>query len=438
VKVEGAGELIEWAVKMERLPEVATLERRIEKCQVDPVLITALARKIANFHSQAETGPRIAEFGRRDVVARNAQENFEQSVSQVGVTVSKAVFERLKVLTEESLARLGPLLEKRAGRGVPRDTHGDLHLDHVYLFPNRAPPADLIIIDCIEFNERFRFADPVADMAFLAMDLAFHGRRDLAGEFSDAYFRAAHDEEGRTLLPFFTAYRAAVRGKVEGFELAEKEVPQAEKTAALARSKAHWIMALSELENPERRPCLILVGGLPGTGKSTLAHGLAELANLSLLRSDVVRKELAGLPLQARTHFPFGEGIYTPEWTERTYRECLRRAEQLLFEGSRVIVDATFGAERHRRMFLEAGAKMRVPVALLLCQAGAKVVRLRLESRMGDASDADLSIYQKAAACWEEIGSLTQPCVHEIQTGNASDNALLQASSVLRQLGVMS
>src|SRR5690606_22240701 len=108
-------------------------------------------------------------------------------------------------------------------------------------FPDRPPPADLVIVDCIEFNERFRYADPIADMAFLAMDLARIGRRDLARAFADAYVRASGDEEGRALLPFYTAYRAAVRGKVEGMEYARPEVPEAERLAALVRARAHWL-----------------------------------------------------------------------------------------------------------------------------------------------------------------------------------------------------
>src|SRR5207245_8271025 len=99
---------------------------------------------------------------------------------------------------------------------------------------------------------RFRFADPVADMAFLVMDLLFHGRRDLAAAFIEEYFHASGDAEGRALLAFYTAYRAAVRGKVEGFELAEKEIPQTERAAALARARAHWLLALDLLEDPER------------------------------------------------------------------------------------------------------------------------------------------------------------------------------------------
>src|SRR5208282_894481 len=171
----------------------------------------------------------------------------------------------------------------------------------VYYFPDRQAPADLVIIDCIEFNERFRFIDPVADMAFPAMDLAFHGRRDLACAFVNAYFRASGDEEGRALLPLYTAYRATVRGMVEGLELSEKDVPEAERAAALQRARAHWLLALAELEEPGRKPCLLLVTGLPGTGKSTLAQALADCAGFSVVRSDVVRKELAGLLGQGQT-----------------------------------------------------------------------------------------------------------------------------------------
>src|SRR5262245_43685271 len=315
LRVEGRGEVVEWAVKMERLPDDASLLSRLGRGEVGPELVATLAQRIARFHAASEGGPRVAAFCRCDVVARNARENFEQAAPQVGVTTSRAVFGRLRTLTEETLGRLRNLIEARAERGVPRDTHGDLHLDHVYHFPDRPPPGDLVAIDCIEFNERFRFADPVADAAFLVMDLVFRGRRDLAEVFADAYFGASGDAEGRALLPFYTAYRAAVRGKVEGFELSEKEIPAQERTDAAARSRAHWLLALGELEEPGQRPGLVLIGGLPGSGKSTLARGLAERANFTVIRSDVDRKELAGQSAETPARGGLDEGIYSPEWT---------------------------------------------------------------------------------------------------------------------------
>jgi uncharacterized protein len=424
VQVEGNGELVEWAVKMQRLPEEATLQKRLQLGQIGGHQITALAQRIAWFHAHTAGGPHISEFGQFDVVASNARENFQQSVPQVGVTLNHAVFDRLRARNEEALARLRPLIEDRARRNMPRDTHGDLHLDHVYLFPDRQAPANLVIIDCIEFNERFRFADPVADMAFLAMDLAFHGRRDLAKVFTDCYFHASGDEEGRALLPFYIAYRAAVRGKVEGCEVLEKEVPEAERAAALARARAHWLLALGELEQPGHKPCLILVAGLPGTGKSTLARGLAERANFTVIRSDVVRKELAGLSAHAPAPAPFGESLYSAAWTERTYAECLRRAEALLFEGKRVVIDASFREEARRRAFLEAAARLGIPGILMVCLADPEVIQARLDSRKGDASDADRSVYQQAAQCWEEMGPLSRRALLEVPTDGTRDEAL--------------
>jgi predicted kinase len=422
---------------MERLPEEATLEKRLQHGEVTPAVVQSLARKIAAFHAHADAGEHISAFGRFEVVARNARENFEQAAPQVGVTLSRAVFERLRTLTEETLNRLRPLIETRARRGVPRDTHGDLHLDHVYLFPERAPPGDLVVIDCIEFNDRFRYADPVADMAFLAMDLKFHGRGDLADTFADAYFRAAEDDAGRPLLLFYTAYRAAVRAKVEGFELAEKEIPEAERRAACARARGHWLLALGELEGPGRRPCLVLVGGLPGTGKSTLARGLAEQAGFELVRSDLVRKELAGIPAGQPARSAFGEGIYTSAWTERTYAECLGRTERLLLEGKRVVVDASLGEERRRRDFLDLAARLAVPAVIFLCQAEPEVVRLRLDRRRGDASDADWTIHQKAVERWEAFSPSALPVLRPVPTGGTPEQAHTRALGLLRELSLL-
>jgi aminoglycoside phosphotransferase family enzyme/predicted kinase len=432
LKVEGAGEAVEWAVKMERLPEEASLLSRLERGELTPALLEALAARVAEFHSRADGGPHVAAFGRFHVVADNAWENFAQSVAHVGVTLTQRVFDRLRSLTQDALARLWQLMESRSERGMPRDTHGDLRLDHVYHFPDRPPPDDLVAIDCIEFNERFRFADPVADAAFLCMDLAFRGRRDLADAFAAAYFRAADDADGARLLPFYVAYRSAVRAKVRGFQLDETEIPEEERIASRERARAHWLLALGELEEPARRPCLVLVAGLPGSGKSTLARCLAECAGFTVIRSDVVRKELAGLPPDAPARGAADEGIYAPEWTEWTYAECLRRAEALLCDGGRVVVDANFGDEGRRRAFLDAAARLAVPALILLCRASEEATRTRLEARRGDASDADFGIYERAAARWQALGRRTRAAACEIGTDGSAAETLAKATEALK------
>ncbi|MEX0676070.1 MAG: AAA family ATPase [Pirellulales bacterium] len=434
VRLEAAGEAVEWAVKMKRLADEATLESRLERGAVTIELVEAVARRIAAFHDAAETNERIAAFGRSEVVARNARDNFEQSRSHVGQTISRAVFARLVALCDEALAAGRELIESRAARGVPRDTHGDLRLDHVYVFGEGAAAADMLIIDCIEFNEQFRFADPVADMAFLAMDLAFEGRRDLARALADAYFSARGDDEGRRLLPFYTAYRAAVRGKVEGFKQAESEVPEADRAESFLRARGYWLLALGELERPEEKPCLVLVGGLPGSGKSTLASKLARHGEFHVIRSDVVRKLMAGAEETKATRPAFAAGIYSAEWNERTYGECLRRACALLFEGERVLVDASFREDLWRRAFLDAAARLRVPAILLACEADADVIRARLAARTGDVSDADWSIYLEAAKAWEEFGAVTQPAVRPIATSGTREQSVEQALAALRAI----
>lgn len=433
VRLEAEGEAVEWAVKMRRLPDDATLLESLRRGDVDARLIETVARRIAAFHRTAETDERIAAFGRSDAVGRNVLDVYDQAAPRLA---GWSVFARARGLAADALARLRPVLDARAARGMTRDCHGDLHLDHVYYFPGQPPPADLVVIDCIEFNERFRFIDPVADMAFAAMDLAFAGRRDLARAFADAYFAAAGDAEGRALLPLYTAYRTAVRGLVDIMLTGEAEVPEADRTAAVARSRAHWLLALGELEAPGRRPCLVLVGGLPGSGKSTLARGLGAAAGLDVIRSDVVRKELAGLPADEPSPSQLREALYSAEMTDRTYGECLRRAERMLGEGTRVLVDATFREERTRRAFVDAAVRCGVKVAVLVCEAEPGTVRDRLAARRGDASDADWDVSRRLAAGWEPGGPEVARVLHRVSTEGAVEQALGRALAVLAQQGL--
>jgi len=250
LRVEGESEVVEWAVKMRRLPDDASLLRRLERGELTVPLLATLGQRIADFHRTSLGGERVAAFGRFDVVAGVIRDTLARARPQVGVTVQAEVFERLTALVEESLSRLRPLIESRADRRVPREGHGDLHLDHVFHFPDRTPPADLIAIDCIEFSERLRCTDPVADAAFLVMDLRFRGRPDLASAFSDSYLAASGDGEGRELLPLYSAYRAIVRGMVEGLIPGEAEVPETQRQRAIESSGRHWLLALSILESP--------------------------------------------------------------------------------------------------------------------------------------------------------------------------------------------
>lgn len=240
------GSGIEWAIKMDRLPGEATLEQLLQRDELSSELLGKLAGKLAAFHSAAESSERITSFGRTQIVAANLRDTQKDAQQQTGVLLDKDLLRRVSELTEDALHKLGPLIHARALRHVPCDTHGDLRLEHVYHLPARAPDG-LVIIDCIAFNDLFRYADPVSDVAFLVMDLLFHGRRDLAESFGSAYLEAARDAEARPLLPFYSAYRACVRAKVEGMKAQESEVPEEERSRASQRCQSYWKLAEEQL-----------------------------------------------------------------------------------------------------------------------------------------------------------------------------------------------
>lgn len=432
-RFEGPGEPIEWCVKMRRLPDEARLSDRLARDEVDPSLIQAVAGRVAQFHAEAERGEHIADAARFDAVAGLARGALHDAAPMVPDVIAPPLWERLSARLEEELASQRAMIEDRAARGLPRDTHGDLRLEHIYHFPDTPPPGELVVVDCIEFNERLRYADPVCDMAFLAMDLAFAGRPGLAAGFARAYFTASGDANAEPLLPLYTAYRSMVRGAVAGLKAAQPEVSPAERAAAHRLARAHLLFALGELETPGRRPVLILIGGLPGTGKSTLARELALAANCQVLRSDVVRKQLAGIA-DPTTKGP--AGLYTAEWTERTYWELLAQADRLLAAGGRVIVDASFHQEHSRAAFLELGRNLAIPFVFFECVARAAWVAERLAARRGDASDADWSVYLRMAEAWEDYGPVTRRARVPIQADVPDPSATHRALESLQSIGV--
>ena len=429
LRIGGAGPVVEWAVHMRQLPENTTLLAHLENGTLAPAMLEALGQRVATFHAQAESDPKLAELGRAEAVLKNGLENFEQSRAAIGVTIHPQVFQRLEQLTRDLGERLRPLMEQRVAEGRIRDTHGDLRLDHVYLFPDAAPPEDITIIDCIEFNDAFRYADPVADIAFLAMDLGYRGRQDLADLVTRAYFLHANDPEGEKLLPFYVAYRSAVRAKVDSFQLGDTAISQAFRAQAAAKARAHWLFALATLESPLHKPCLVCVGGLPGAGKSVLAQGLGSIAGFEVLRTDLIRKELAASVAE-------GPDLYSPEMTDRVYAECRRRAADLLFAGKRVLMDANFPLHSQRRAMADLARSLGVPFCFLHCRVPEEVALKRIGGRTGDASDADREVYHRQALRWEALQPAELPHSSTISTHCGVEEMVRAGLAVLRQRGL--
>lgn len=396
-------EALDWLVRMRRLPDQARLSERLREDAVGPEVLEGLACLLAAFHNGAPSGPEVSSDAGPVQVGERVRANLEAAKPLAGLTIHPRVLDRLRSLFEIQLQRCGDLVARRAEVGRPREGHGDLRLEHIYQNPGRGSGSDLVIIDCIEFDRGLRRLDPVCDMAFVVMDLIAAGRRDLASVFTDAYLTAAADPEGRALLPLYVAYRAAVRGKVEGLAALERELSEQERADALRQARRHWLVALEMLELPVNRPMLLLVGGLPGSGKSTLARELSHTAGFALLRSDVVRKELAGQPIGKGIKRGADSRLYTAKRTQATYQAMRDRAEGFLFEGRSTLIDASFSKASHRQLFHDLAVEMGVPCLFLECRIDETTARERLEARRDDASDADFQIRREMAARWEPV-----------------------------------
>jgi aminoglycoside phosphotransferase family enzyme/predicted kinase len=426
----GDGEVVDWAVEMVRLPESRNLKSMLEAGTVTADIMQELGGLLAEFHRDAEKGGEICAYGHKDTVFQNALDNFTQSADQVGVTVNAEVLQRLEALTRAEMDRVVDLVEARADVATC-DTHGDLRLEHVYVLQE-----GLAVVDCIEFNDAFRYADPVADLAFLVMDLKFRWADDLAEVLIEAYEAAAHDGDGLDLLPFYVAYRSAVRAKVHGFRAVESEVPAEQREQARAHSAAHWLFALGTLAEPKDKPCILLTTGLPGTGKSTLSKRLVDAHGFHVLDSDVVRKSLAGIedPLTSAKS-KFNGGIYTAEWTERTYQALLESALEHVRRGERVVVDATFDKAAMRQQFLGAAKAAGVPAYVLECTLPTEVAKIRIDARTGNASDADWDVYLMKAKAREAYGESVSPRVFELDMVDPQ-SWQRELAAVLRELNL--
>ena len=411
------GRVLDYAVVMRRLPEEATLEAKLRSGRITPDLLREVAARVATFHASSQTSEHIASFGQIDVIANNWRENFAQMRPYVGRTLDRVTFDRIERWINQSLAGRATLVATRAREGRVRDCHGDLRLQHIYAFDEPATERQrLEIIDCIEFNERFRYSDVAAEVAFLTMELDAAGRSDLARAFVDAYVEKSGDTGLRELLLFYSCYRACVRGKVRSFELDEPEVSQAEREAARQEAQALFQLAASYASGPTG-PVVLMIGGLMGSGKSTIAMRLEQELGWEVISSDVTRKRLLAEQSAAAintTSAAFGAGAYQKAWTNRTYAALVRAARSRVDEGRSVILDATWSSRAHRQrattmamrhgarpIFMECVCPREVALERLARRWQAKTSGLLSADAPSAASDGRPDLYDAQEDRWQ-------------------------------------
>jgi len=392
----GDGPVLDWVVVMRRFDQDMLFDRLAGRGALTPALMVDLAGRIASFHDAAT--PSAAFGGAAGIRAAIDGNAGDFAVAEPGLFDAGAV----AGLTEAStaaLARIAALLDRRRAAGKVRRCHGDLHLRNICLDDGRPT-----LFDCIEFNDAIATIDVLYDLSFLLMDLEHRRLRPLGNAVFNRYLDLRDEADGLAALPLFLSLRAAIRAHVGAAAAAAQ--PQAAASQALRQEARGYLTMAADLLRPAP-PALVAIGGLSGTGKSTLAYGLApELGAASgarVLRSDVIRKRL--MQVAPETRLP--ETAYRAEVTARVYAALHDEAAAALAAGHGVIVDAVFGRPAERAAMAATARAASAPFAGLWLEAPVKVLEARLGARRGDASDATAAVLRRQLAY--DLGEIAWP-----------------------------
>jgi aminoglycoside phosphotransferase family enzyme/predicted kinase len=378
-------------VEMRRLPQ----ERRLSGLPAENAApcLARVAEQLARVHAAAERGREIDGVATREAIDALWESELDQTAPYVATLLDPASEDAVRALARRYIAGRRPLFERRIQTGRICDGHGDLLADDVFCL--EAGPR---VLDCLEFDDRLRWGDGLADAAFLAMDLERLGQAHLAREFLLRYRDAARDDAPDSLADFYIAHRAHVRAKVACIRYSQGRDDR-------DRDTARELVALARRHLEQGRIRIVLVGGAPGTGKTTVARAICAATGWTLLRSDVIRKELAGLPPEVHAMAALEAGLYTPEHTAQTYNTMIERASRLAALGECLVLDASWADPRRRAAVARAGASAVAQIDAIRCEVPAAVAAARTRQRGGDASDAGPEVARAIAdrfAAWPE------------------------------------
>ena len=423
----GDGAIIDYAVKMRRLPADKMLDKLVAAGIITPATMRKVSRVIAEFHRNAPTSETISVHGHLERIIYNWQENFDQAVPFENDTLPPSDRELIRSWVTAFSEKHANAFRKRVDDGFIRECDGDIHLENICLDNDT-----IYIFDCIEFNDRFRCCDTAADIAFLLMDLDYHGRHDLADDVIDEYVSVTGDNNAVALIDFYKIYRAFVRGKVESFRLHDDGISPDEQARAKNRAIKYFRLGRGYIERVRLKPTLFITCGLMGTGKSTLTAQLSFELGIASFNSDVIRKQTAG-SADERSRDEFNEGLYNQQTNIATYAELLRLAEQQLTAGSSVIIDACFIHRDQRALFAALADRLSVMFVILhvVCSNTENKRRL-LDREVSGTSVSD----GRVALLTEQTAGFELPDESEgvLITINGTDPPAIQANETYSRL----
>lgn len=409
--VDSVQTAVEYALQMRQFPQTMLLSHLFEDEKLTPKIVQQLALQVAVFHASAVTSPEVTAYGSIASVQQVDTNNHAISTPFIGTSQIQTQQDETHAFTTQFFEQHADWFAQRQTQGKIRECHGDLHLNNVCLYQD-----NIQIFDCIEFNQEFRNIDVIYDVAFMVMDLEFRGRVDLANLFLNTYLEQTGDYTGAALLPLYLSMRAYIRGNVNSLALNDPAISTAEKAEFLQRGQAYYRQAWDYTRRSRGR--IILMSGLSGSGKSTVARQLAQKLNAIHVRSDAVRKHLAEIPLYQRGDRggEVGSGIYTPEMTQKTYGALLELGLLLAQQGWSVILDAKYDRHALRQPVLASAIAAHIPIKIVQCTAPIEVLCDRLNHRTNDIADATAALLESQIKTAEPLTDSEQPFAVTLQT----------------------
>lgn len=396
---------VEYALKMREFPQNSLFLSLLENGQLTEQLIEELGRKVAQFHSTTITNDYICKFGEVSQIRNAIDNNYLISEKYIGGPQTQTQYQETKNYTNLFFDENQELFDRRIAHHKIRECHGDLHLRNIALWQDK-----ILLFDCIEFNEPFRFVDVMYDVAFTVMDLESRGRRELGNAFLNTYIEQTGDWEGLQLLPLYLSRQAYVRAKVTSLMLDDAAISSDQK-AEISQTAAHYYKLAWEYTKP-RQGKLSLMSGLSGAGKSTTARYFARGTGAIHIRSDAVRKHLGGIPLNSRG----GQDLYSEEMTAKTYGRLLELGIILAQGGWDVILDAKFDRQHFRTTAINKAQSRNLSLQIVYCTAPIEVLRDRLQQRRGDIADATAELLSAQQAAFEPFTESEQIYVKIVDT----------------------
>ncbi|MSP22193.1 MAG: hypothetical protein EXR66_04145 [Dehalococcoidia bacterium] len=398
-------DIVEWAVKMARLPDEAMLASMLARGPLPHGYLGRVVRRLVEFHEGASVVKNDPAFAGAEGLYNWWARELLEADGNIGKTWDAADAAATRAFVGATLEAEAGLLDRRLADGRIVEGHGDLHAKHVY---DLGPDAGGIqIVDCIEFTDwfNFRYLDVGYDIAFLAMDLEARGFADLGDEFAGRYLAASGDATLGILQPLHRLFRAIVRGKVESLGANATEIEEAQRRQH-AESAASYYHLAAEYPKRRRGPALVLMSGLSGTGKSVVGATLAARVGAAYASSDVVRKRLAGLDPRTAVPGRYQEGLYDADSSARTYEALRQHAATQLATGHAVVLDATHRRAADRLAAIEVARAAGVPALAVELRLDDATARARIEARAADplrTSDATWAVYEQQRRAFEPI-----------------------------------